>query len=70
MIMEPAQPFRGTRTKPRLAHGDDRLQRQSQGQVVPDSFTHGSSAQRVQWLMTGLKTGKIQACDTFRASRL
>lgn len=52
------------------AIGDDRLQRQSQGQVVPDSFTHGSSAQRVRWLMTGLKTGQVQACDTFRASRL
>lgn len=52
------------------AIGDDRLQRQSQGQVVPDSFTHGSSEQRVRWLTTGLKTGQIQACDTFRASRL
>ena len=52
------------------AIGDDRLQRQSQGQVVPDSFTHGSSAQRVRWLMTGLKTGQVQACDTFRASKL
>ncbi|MGO4574040.1 KPN_02809 family neutral zinc metallopeptidase [Microvirga sp. 2TAF3] len=52
------------------AIGDDRLQKQSQGQVVPDSFTHGSSAQRVRWLTTGLKTGQIQACDTFRASRL
>jgi predicted metalloprotease len=52
------------------AIGDDRLQRQSQGRVVPDSFTHGSSAQRTRWLMTGLKSGSIQACDTFRASRL
>ncbi len=47
------------------AIGDDRLQRSSQGYVVPDSFTHGSSAQRVQWLSTGLKSGQIQACDTF-----
>jgi predicted metalloprotease len=52
------------------AIGDDRLQRRSQGQVVPDSFTHGSSAQRVRWLMTGLQKGDIQSCDTFRASRL
>ena len=47
------------------AIGDDTLQRQSQGYVSPDSFTHGSSAQRVQWLMTGLKTGKIEACNAF-----
>lgn len=52
------------------AIGDDRLQRQSQGYVVPDSFTHGSSAQRVRWFMTGMKTGQVQQCDTFRASRL
>jgi predicted metalloprotease len=52
------------------AIGDDRLQKQSQGQVVPDSFTHGSSAQRVRWLTTGLQKGNIQACDTFRTSRL
>jgi predicted metalloprotease len=52
------------------AIGDDRLQKQSQGRVVPDSFTHGSSAQRVRWLMTGLKSGQVQSCDTFRASQL
>lgn len=52
------------------AIGDDRLQRQGQGRVVPDSFTHGSSEQRVRWLSTGLKSGQIQACDTFRAARL
>src|SRR5688500_7722956 len=52
------------------AIGDDRLQKQSQGYVVPDSFTHGSSAQRVRWFMTGLKGGQVQACDTFRASKL
>ncbi len=50
------------------AIGDDRLQRKTQGQVVPDSFTHGSSAQRVRWLTTGLKQGSVQACDTFRAA--
>jgi uncharacterized protein len=49
------------------AIGDDRLQKQSTGTVVPDSFTHGSSAQRVRWLTTGLKAGNMKACDTFAA---
>jgi uncharacterized protein len=49
------------------AIGDDRLQRQAQGYVVPDSFTHGSSAQRSQWFTTGLKSGDVASCDTFRA---
>ncbi len=48
------------------AIGDDRLQQQAQGTVVPDSFTHGSSAQRVHWLQTGLQSGRIDACDTFK----
>jgi predicted metalloprotease len=48
------------------AIGDDRLQRQTQGYVVPDSFTHGTSAQRSQWFMTGLKSGDVAGCDTFR----
>ncbi|WP_375459790.1 neutral zinc metallopeptidase [uncultured Enterovirga sp.] len=52
------------------AIGDDRLQSQSRGQVMPDSFTHGSSEQRVRWLKTGLRTGQVQSCDTFRTSRL
>jgi predicted metalloprotease len=52
------------------AIGDDRLQQQSQGHVVPDSFTHGSSEQRVRWLMTGFKSGQIQSCNTFRANQL
>jgi len=52
------------------AIGDDRLQKQSGGRVVPDSFTHGSSEQRVRWLTTGLKSGTVQSCDTFRAARL
>jgi len=47
------------------AIGDDRLQRASRGSAVPDSFTHGSSEQRVRWLSTGLRSGKIEACDTF-----
>lgn len=52
------------------AIGDDKLQQQSRGQVVPDSFTHGSSEQRVRWLMAGFKSGQVQSCDTFKASRL
>ena len=47
------------------AIGDDRLQRQSQGRVVPESFTHGSSEQRVSWLRRGLDNGRFEACDTF-----
>ena len=50
--------------------GDDALQQQSQGRVVPDSFTHGSSAQRVRWFELGLKKGNVQACDTFSARSL
>ena len=52
------------------AIGDDRLQRQSQGYVVPDAFTHGTSAQRTRWFMSGLKSGDLGSCDTFRASQL
>jgi len=52
------------------AIGDDRLQRQSQGRIVPDSFTHGSSAQRVRWFKTGLQSGDVRRCDTFRAQQL
>lgn len=47
------------------AIGDDRLQRQSQGYVTPDSFTHGSSAQRVKWFKLGLQQGEVKGCDTF-----
>ncbi|MGY2051837.1 KPN_02809 family neutral zinc metallopeptidase [Methylobacterium sp. JK268] len=52
------------------AIGDDRLQKQSQGYVVPDSFTHGSSAQRMRWFQTGFRSGQTQSCDTFRAAQL
>jgi len=47
------------------AIGDDRLQTAARGYAVPDSFTHGSSAQRAKWLTTGLKSGQISSCDTF-----
>jgi len=52
------------------AIGDDTLQRKSQGQVVPDSFTHGSAEQRKRWFSTGFKEGSIKACNTFAAARL
>jgi hypothetical protein len=52
------------------AIGDDALQRQTQGRVVPDSFTHGSSAQRVRWFKTGLESGNVADCDTFRTRQL
>jgi predicted metalloprotease len=46
------------------AIGDDRLQQQSQGRIVPESFTHGTSAQRVQWFKRGLESGRPKDCDT------
>jgi predicted metalloprotease len=52
------------------AIGDDRLQRQAQGYIVPDAFTHGTSAQRTHWFMTGLKSGQVASCDTFRADQI
>jgi hypothetical protein len=52
------------------AIGDDRLQRRSQGQVVPETFTHGTSAQRVRWFRTGLDSGDVKRCDTFAAGAL
>jgi predicted metalloprotease len=52
------------------AIGDDTLQRQSQGTVVPDSFTHGTSAQRVRWFSKGIDTGEITQCDTFATRQL
>ena len=50
--------------------GDDRLQKQARGYVSPESFTHGSSAQRMRWFSTGMKTGDPEQCDTFKASSL
>lgn len=52
------------------AIGDDRLQKQLQGYIVPESFTHGSSEQRVRWFRKGLESGKIKDCDTFIANKL
>jgi predicted metalloprotease len=52
------------------AIGDDRLQKQTQGRVVPDSFTHGTSAQRVRWFKRGLESGELKTCDTFSAGAL
>ncbi|MBO9538869.1 neutral zinc metallopeptidase [Herbaspirillum sp.] len=52
------------------AIGDDALQRQARGEVVPDSFTHGTSAQRVAWFKRGITEGKVNACNTFAAQQL
>jgi len=52
------------------AIGDDRLQKEAQGYVVPDSFTHGSSEQRVRWFQRGLQSGDLRQCDTFQAASL
>ncbi len=52
------------------AIGDDTLQRQSQGTVVPDSFTHGSSAQRVRWFKRGIESGRLNNCNTFDTAQL
>jgi hypothetical protein len=51
------------------AIGDDRIQKQTQGYVVPDAFTHGSSAQRVRWFKRGYESGKLEVCDTFNADQ-
>ncbi|MCC7702847.1 neutral zinc metallopeptidase [Janthinobacterium sp. GW460P] len=56
--------------KAATAIGDDALQRQSQGHVVPDSFTHGTSEQRVRWFSKGIESGQIAQCNTFEARQL
>jgi uncharacterized protein len=62
-LLEPGDVDEGLQAA--AAIGDDRLQRQSSGRVVPESFTHGSSAQRAEWLRRGLSSGRVDACDTF-----
>ena len=52
------------------AIGDDRLQRQTRGYVAPDSFTHGSSEQRMRWFFRGLEAGSLEQCDTFSAENI
>jgi len=52
------------------AIGDDMIQRRTQGYVVPDAFTHGTSAQRVRWFRRGFESGQVQQCDTFTAKEL
>lgn len=62
-FLEPGDAEEGLRAA--AAIGDDRLQRQSQGRIAPESFTHGSSEQRVEWLRRGLDSGRLDSCDTF-----
>lgn len=64
-LLEPGDAEEGLQAA--AAIGDDRLQRQSQGRVVPESFTHGSSEQRATWLRRGLENGRMESCDTFRS---
>ena len=62
-LLEPGDAEEGLRAA--AAIGDDRLQQQTQGYVVPESFTHGSSADRMRWLRRGLDSGDVESCDTF-----
>lgn len=62
-LLEPGDAEEGLRAA--AAIGDDRLQRQTQGRVVPESFTHGSSEERMRWLQRGIESGRMEACDTF-----
>jgi predicted metalloprotease len=64
-LLDPGDAEEGLRAAASI--GDDRLQRQAQGRVVPESFTHGSSEQRMSWLRRGLESGQIDSCDTFAA---
>ncbi|MGL4462783.1 MAG: KPN_02809 family neutral zinc metallopeptidase [Planctomycetia bacterium] len=67
-ILEPGDLEEGLRAA--SAIGDDRLQKQSRGYVVPDSFTHGTSEQRVRWFRKGFETGDVHQADTFKAKEL
>jgi predicted metalloprotease len=66
--LEPGDIEEGLRAA--AAIGDDMIQRRTQGYVVPDAFTHGTSAQRVRWFRRGFESGQVQACDTFTAKEL
>jgi predicted metalloprotease len=66
-LVQPGDAEEGLRAA--AAIGDDRLQKMGQGYVQPESWTHGSSEQRVQWLRQGISSGRIENCDTFRARR-
>lgn len=66
-ILEPGDVEKAIRTA--QAIGDDKLQQASGGRVMPDSFTHGSAAQRTEWLNRGLKSGKVDSCNTFGEAR-
>ena len=66
--LEPGDIEEGLNAASRI--GDDTLQRQMTGRVVPDAFTHGSSAQRVRWFRRGFEEGRMQSCDTFDAESL
>lgn len=62
-FLEPGDIERGLETA--AAIGDDRIQKQTIGQIIPEAFTHGSSAERAKWLRKGFETGQIRSCDTF-----
>jgi predicted metalloprotease len=65
-LLEPGDAEEGMNAA--AAIGDDRLQGMTRGRVAPESFTHGSSADRVRWLRRGLDNGMIDACDTFSSA--
>jgi len=67
-MLEPGEAEEALRAA--AAIGDDRLQRQARGQVVPESFTHGSSEQRVRWFRRGMDSGDLSQCDTFSTASL
>ncbi|MEO8213848.1 MAG: neutral zinc metallopeptidase [Myxococcales bacterium] len=67
-MLEPGDAEEGLRAA--SAIGDDRLQKEARGRVVPESFTHGSSAQRVHWFQQGMSNGRVADCDTFATQRL
>lgn len=67
-LLEPGDIEEGLRAA--AAIGDDTLQRQAQGRVAPESWTHGSSEQRVRWFQTGYQAGRMESCDTFSVAKL